>query len=196
MTAHVPSPRNADHTVYAMFLGRHSPRAFTDAALTMEQLLSLLEAARWAPSSNNMQPWRFAYGLRGDDGFARIAEALVPSNRTWADKAAALVVVASKTVVEKDGQNQPNAAHAFDAGSAWMSLALQAHLNGLFAHAMGGFDKVKAAKLLNLPADHELHAVVAIGTQGSPETLPEALRPGELPNDRAALSDLAKHGTF
>ena len=196
MTAHVPSSRHADHTVHAMFLGRHSPRAFTDATLTMEQVLSLLEAARWAPSSNNMQPWRFAYGLRGDDGFARIAEALVPFNRTWADKAAALVVVASKTVVEKDGQSQPNAAHAFDAGSAWMSLALQAHLNGLFAHAMGGFDKVKAAELLNLPADHELHAVVAIGKQGSPDTLPEALRPGEVPNDRAALSDLAKHGTF
>lgn len=196
MNAYTPSPRRADYPLHPMFLERHSPRAFTAATMTETHLLSLLEAARWAPSSNNMQPWRFAYGLRGDDGFGRIADALVPFNRTWAEKAAALVVVASKTVTEKDGANHPNAAHAFDAGSAWMSLALQAHLNGLFAHAMGGFDKAKAAELLHLPADHELHAVVAIGTQGSPDTLPEALRPREMPNDRLALSELAKHGTF
>lgn len=196
MNAHTPSPRHADHAVHAMFLDRHSPRAFTDATLNEEQLLSLLEAARWAPSSNNMQPWRFAYGLRGDDGFARIAGTLVPFNRTWADKAAALVVVASKTVTEKDGEKRPNAAHAFDAGSAWMSLALQAHLNGLFAHAMGGFDKVNAAEVLHLPVDHELHAVVAIGTQGSPDLLPEDLRPREVHNGRVSLSELARHGTF
>lgn len=196
MNAHTPSPRHADHPVHPMFLDRHSPRAFTDATLTEAQVLSLLEAARWAPSSSNMQPWRFAYGLRGDDGFARIADTLVPFNRSWAEKAAALVVIASKTVVEKDGVIHPNAAHAFDAGAAWMSLALQAHLNGLIAHAMGGFDKAKAAELLHLPADHDLHAVVAIGVHGTPDLLPEAIRPREAHNGRVALTDLAKHGTF
>ncbi len=190
------SPRRADHPIDPLFLTRTSPRAFTDAALTEAELLTLLEAARWAPSASNNQPWRFVYGLRGDAGFANIADTLVPFNRDWAEKAAALVVVASKTTVESHGETKPNVWHAFDAGAAWMSLALQAHLKGLFAHAMGGFDREKAAQTLNLPADHALHAVVAIGTRGAPETLPEGLRPREVPSPRRPLTEIAKPGRF
>ena len=196
MNVHAPSPRLADHAIDQMFLDRHSPRSFTDATLTEADLLGLLEAARWAPSASNNQPWRFVYGLRGDDGFTRIADTLVPFNRSWAEKAAALVVVASSATVEKDGVANPNPWHAFDTGAAWMSLALQAHLNGLFAHAMGGFDKAKATDLLGVPEGYDLHAVVAIGTQGAADIVPEALRAREVPSPRRPLAEVAKHGSF
>lgn len=196
MNAHATPSRTSDHPIDAMFLDRHSPRAFTDATMTEAEVLTLLEAARWAPSGSNLQPWRFAYGLRGDEGFAKIAEALVPFNRAWADKAAALVVVGSKSTLERDGAVHPHPSHAFDAGAAWMSLALQAHLKGLISHAMGGFDKTKAAELLGLPEGHELHAVVAIGHQGTPDLLPEAYRPREVPSGRVTLAEVAKRGSF
>ncbi|MGV8986402.1 MAG: nitroreductase family protein [Cypionkella sp.] len=196
MNAHATPPRVADHPIDAMFLERHSPRAFTEATLSESEVLTLLEAARWAPSAANFQPARFVWGLRGDAGFARIVETLVPGNRVWAEKAAALVVVASKKVIERDGVKTDLATHAFDAGAAWMSLALQAHLKGLIAHAMGGFDKAKAAEALQMPEDHELHAVVALGKHGSVDLLPEAYRPREVPNDRVPLSEIAKHGSF
>lgn len=196
MNALVPPTRHADHPVDPLFVNRFSPRAFTEASLTEAEVLTLLEAARWAPSGSNVQPWRFAYGLRGDTGFATIAETLVPFNRAWAEKAAALVVIASKTVVERDGVAHPHGSHAFDAGAAWMNLALQAHLKGLVAHAMAGFDKLKAAESLGLPAQHDLHVVVALGYQGAAETLPEALRPREVPSPRLSLAEIAKHGGF
>lgn len=196
MNADAPQHRLADHPVAPMFVERHSPRSFTELPVTEAEVMILLEAARWAPSSSNLQPWRFAWGLRGDAGFELIAAALVPFNRDWAQKAGALVVIASKSVVERDGASHPNAAHAFDAGSAWMSLALQAHAMGLAAHAMGGFDKDQAARTLALPADHVLHAVVAVGHQGAPELLPEALRPREVPSLRVPLAQLAGHGRF
>lgn len=196
MNALAPSPRLADHEIDPLFLHRSSPRSFTEATLTEADLLALLEAARWAPSASNNQPWRFAYGLRGDDGFARILDTLVPFNRGWAEKAAALVVVGSKSTVENDGVANPNTFHAFDAGAAWMSLALQAHLKGLITHAMGGFDKARATELLHVPADYALHAVVAIGTQGAADSLPEGLRPRETPSLRRPLAEVAKHGSF
>jgi nitroreductase len=196
MNAHALTSRIADHAIDPIFVNRHSPRAFAEATLTEADLLALLEAARWAPSASNNQPWRFAYGLRGDDGFARIAETLVPFNRTWAEKAAALVVVGSIPTVEKDGVANPNPWHAFDAGAAWMSLALQAHLKGLFAHAMGGFDKAKATELLNVPQDYALHAIVAIGSQGPADSLPEGLRAREVHSPRRPLAEVAKHGSF
>ncbi len=196
MNVLAPSPRQADHAIDPLFLNRHSPRSFTDATLTEAELLELLEAARWAPSASNNQPWRFAWGLRGDAGFAKIADTLVPFNRAWAEKASALVVIASKSTVEKEGQSNPNPWHAFDAGAAWMSLALQANLKGLFVHAMGGFDQTKAADLLGAPQGYVLHAVVAIGSRGPAENLPEALRAREGHTPRLPLAELAKHGSF
>lgn len=198
MTVHaaIKSPRTADHPIHAQFTERFSPRGFTAKTLTEAELLPLFEAARWAPSSSNHQPWRFAYGLRGDAAFAKIAEALVPFNRSWAEKAAALIVVASRTTVEKDGKAVPNAAHSFDAGTAWGYLALQAHHAGLVAHAMGGFEADVLARNLNLPEGYALHCVVAVGEHGDIEKLPEALQAREVPNDRVALAQIAAHGGF
>lgn len=196
MNVAVPPARLADHPVNPVFLERSSPRAFTAAEMTEAELHILLEAARWAPSAANFQPARFVWALRGEAGFAAIAETLAPGNKVWAEKAAALVVIGAKTVVERDGVKTALSTHAFDAGAAWMSLALQAHMNGWIAHAMGGFDKDKAAAAVKLPADHELYAVVALGRLGTPDLLPEAYRPREVPNGRLALQEVARHGSF
>ncbi len=196
MTAQDQPARLPEYPVDPLFMERHSPRAFTDEAMGEAELLTLLEAARWAPSGSNVQPTRFAWGLRGDAGFERIAATLAPANRIWAERAAALVVIASKTFTERDGAAQPHGSHAFDAGAAWMSLALQAHLRGWSAHAMGGFDKAQAGESLGLPEGHELHVVVAIGRKGTPELLPEGYRPREVPNARVPLAEIAHHGSF
>lgn len=196
MNANTPNPRNADHPVHDQFLQRWSPRAFAPQAMTQADVLCLLEAARWAPSASNLQPWRFVWGLRGDAGFAAIADGLVPFNRSWADKAAALIVVAAKTTTPKDGAEVPNAYHAFDAGAAWAQLAMQAHLNGFSAHGMAGFDHEVLAANVALPPDHVLHAVVAVGRRGDPASLPDMLRAREHPNDRVSLTQTAHHGTF
>jgi len=193
MNAMSPASRVPDHPVDAMFIDRHSGRAYAGTTLVQEELLTLLEAARWAPSGSNTQPTRLVWGLRGDPTFARIAETLASGNKLWADKAAALVVVASKTHMTRDGAEVALPSHAFDAGAAWMSLALQAHLRGWMAHAMGGFDKGRAAEDLGLTGAFQLHVVVAIGQQGDPALLPEGLRAREVPSGRLPLAQIARN---
>lgn len=197
ITRFAAAARSPDRPVDPQFTGRWSPRAFGDATIGEEELLALFEAARWAPSASNLQPWRLAWGLRGEPAFAAILATLDAGNRLWAARAAALVAVASKTVrITAKGEAVANPTHAFDAGAAWMSLALQAHLSGWAAHAMGGFDKAAAAAALHLPADCALHAVVAIGRPGDPAGLPETLRAREVPNGRAPVTDWAMRGRF
>lgn len=197
MNAPTIQARKPDYAIDSLFVERWSPRAFSEAAMTEADVLTLLEAARWAPSASNLQPWRFAWGLRGDAGFAAIADALVPFNTVWATKAAALIVVASQTTTQSAaGDTVPNKTHAFDAGTAWGSLAFQAYLKGWATHAMGGFDHAKAAANLHMPEDYALHAVVAVGYRGDPATLPDALRARETPSGRRALSEIAHHGSF
>lgn len=189
--------RQADHPIAAQFLGRHSSRSFTDQTVSDAQMLTLFEAARWAPSASNVQPWRFVFALRGDAAFDAIADTLMPFNKTWASKAAAMVVVASQTTtVSAEGETNPNPWHSFDAGAAWAQLGLQAHLDGLVAHAMGGFDAGALAPVVHLPVDHALHAVVAIGYQGDKARLPEVLQARETPNGRKPLADVVARGTF
>lgn len=199
MTVNSPvSTRKADHSISEMFLERWSPRAFSGASMTQEELNRILEAARWAPSASNAQPWRFVCALRGDEAFDRLVAALVPFNQSWASKASALVVVASARTTTPPGQSEakPNPTHAFDAGTAWGYMALQAHLAGYISHAMGGFDKAAMAEAVALPDDHDLHAVVAIGRHGETAELPEGLQAREIPNSRRPLDELAVHGAF
>lgn len=198
MNAPFKSPRQPDHPVADQFVARWSPRAFSDAEMTEADLKPLLEAARWAPSASNIQPWRLVWGLRGDAGFAAILDCLAPSNQAWAKHAAALVVVASKTTkaAPNAATEEPNPWHAFDAGAAWMSLALQAHLTGWAAHAMGGFDQARLAAAVGLPEDHALHAVVAIGRQGDAAQLSETLQARETPSGRLPVAQTAHRGRF
>ena len=197
MSLDLTASRQPDHPVDNQFPARWSPRSFSDAKLSEAEVMSVLEAARWAPSASNNQPARFVWGLRGDAGFDAILGALVPFNQDWAGRAAALVVVASRDVtVAADGKINPNRWAAFDAGAAWMSLALQVQSMGLVAHAMGGFDVPALAAAVGLPEAHSLHAVVAIGHQGPVENLPEALRSRETPNQRNPLTASAFRGRF
>lgn len=188
--------RQANHPVHPMFTERWSPRSFTGEAMAQETLLSLFEAARWAPSASNMQPWRFLYGHAGTPAFQSILDGLVPFNQGWAKNASALVVVLSKTTSVAPGQTEakPNPWHSFDAGSAWMSLALQAHHLGYITHGMGGFDGPKLRAALAIPADVAVECVVAVGKRGDKAVLPEGLQARELPNDRLPLAQIAAEG--
>jgi nitroreductase len=188
--------RSADHPIHPQFTARHSPRAFSNAEMTEAQMHQLLEAARWAASASNNQPWRAAYGLRGDTGFAAIAATLADFNAVWAPKASGLIAWASRSVVTRDGADAPNAWAAFDAGTAWGYLALQAQDMGMISHAMGGFDAAKLAASLNMPSDFTLHAVIAVGYIGDAADLPEPLRAREAPNGRNAVGSWAAKGKF
>jgi nitroreductase len=185
--------RTSAQPIDPLFLRRWSPRAMSGARLTITQLLPLLEAARWAPSGGNGQPWRFAYALAGTPHFDRFLAALVPGNREWCVRAGALVLLAAK-VVREDGKPSPTA--PFDAGAAWMGLALQGTLSGLVVHAMGGFDKEAARAAAALPAGLEPQVMIAVGLPGRVEDLPEKLREREQPNDRLPLDALVVEGRF
>lgn len=190
--------RQPEYRIDPQFTERWSPRAFTGEALDQGALMTCLEAARWAPSGNNLQPWRFIYGLRGTPAFDTLLGTLMESNRVWAQNAGALLIVLSRTQRTVPGKDGPQAivSHAFDAGAAWMSLALQAQALGLHAHAMGGFDRARAREVLAVPEDHALHAVVAIGRRGDASLLPPALQEREAPNGRVPLATLVAEGRF
>jgi nitroreductase len=157
-------------------------------------LMTLFEAARWAPSSSNAQPWRFVYVLRGSPAWPKFIDALTPRNRLWCANAGALVVIASRRDFEANGK--PNKTHSFDTGAAWMSLALQASLLGLIAHGMAGFDYGAAGELIGLPDGFAVEAMCAIGHPGPIENLAEELRGSERPNGRKPVSAFAFEARF
>lgn len=163
------------------------------APVDREALLTLLEAARWAPSGGNGQPWRFVWARRATPAFEALLSTLVTGNRVWAHAAGALVLLAARTVRD-DGK--PATSAAFDAGAAWMSLALQGTLSGLVVHAMGGFDRAAARAAAGLPDGVEPQVVIAVGHPGSPDALPDNLRARETPSERLPLSALAFEGRW
>ena len=192
------APRKPDYPVDGLFTQRWSPRAFTGEAIDESTLLTFFEAARWAPSGFNAQPWRFIYGRRATAAWIPIFESLLPFNKEWAQHASALVVVLSITQWVPPGKAdpQPISSHAFDTGAAWASLAFQAHLDGWQTHGMGGFDRDVARRGLGIPEDHALHAIIAIGRRGDKAALSEALRSREYPSDRRPLHALVSEGRF
>jgi nitroreductase len=186
--------RRPDHPVDPLFVHRWSPRAMSGEPIADHQLFTLLEAARWAPSSYNEQPWRFVYGKRGTPHFATLLGTLVEANQAWAKQAAVLFILASKRTFSRNGK--PNAVHTFDAGAAWENLALQAAAMGLVAHGMAGFDAAKARAALAVPEDFELHAAVAVGKPGRIEDLPADYRADEQPSLRKPIAEWAFEGRF
>ncbi|WP_200999845.1 nitroreductase family protein [Pseudomonas cichorii] len=192
------NPRIADHTIAPQFTNRWSPRAFTGESISQETLLSFFEAARWAPSAYNSQPWRFLYARRDTPNWERYLGLLNEFNRSWAQSASALVIVVSKTTFAAPGatEESPATTHEFDAGSAWGYLALQASLSGWYTHGMSGFDKELTRKELNIPEGYALHAAVAIGKLGDKAILPEYLQGREVPSPRKPVTELAAEGDF
>jgi nitroreductase len=192
------SSRKPDHPVDPQFPERWSPRAYTGEPMPRETLFTMLEAARWAPSSFNSQPWRFIYALTDTPAFALMLGTLNPLNQRWAARASALVLLVSRTRWVAPGATQESAlgAHAFDTGAAWMSFALQARAMGWHTHAIGGYDREALRGALAVPEDHALHAVVAVGRQGPRDGLPADLQAREQPNDRRPLAQSVAEGCF
>jgi nitroreductase len=156
--------------------------------------MSLFEAARWAPSSYNNQPWRFLYAKRGSNFWPLFLNLMVPMNQTWAGDASVLVVVLSNRKFDHNGSS--SITHSFDAGAAWENLALQAWINGYVAHAMQGFDYDKARVDLGIPEDFQVETMIAIGKQGPKEKLPPELKEREQPNERRPLHESIVEGKF
>ena len=194
-TAHaVETARKAAFPIHSLILNRWSPRAMTGEPLAADTLKSLFEAARWAPSSYNGQPWRFLYARRGTPAWDRFFSLLVEFNQSWAKNAAALVVVVSRRTFEHNGK--PARTHSFDAGAAWENLALEGSSRGLVVHGMEGFDYDRARTVLSIPEEFHVEAMIAIGKPGPIEALPEGLREGEAPSSRKPVEEIAWEGGF
>ena len=188
------NPRNAAADIDSMFLDRWSPRAFQPTPLTQTQIDSLFEAARWAPSCFNAQPWLFIYAASAADR-ERFMPALVEGNQVWVKNASLIIyLLCRRNFSHNDKENR----HApFDAGAAWMSLALQARKLGLHAHAMAGFSREKAYEILNAPVEeYDIMAAIAVGYRAEPDILPEPVAAGEKPSDRKAPEEVAREGSF
>lgn len=177
-----------------IFPRRWSPRSMTGATLSVSQVHTLIEAARWAPSCFNAQPWRLAWVNRESANWSAVSGTLVEANRQWADRAGALIVVSSRAAFEHNGK--PNDMHAFDAGAAWMSLALQATAMGLVAHGMRGFDMAAACDALRVPTGYAVQAIIAVGVPGRIEDLPAALQEKEAPSGRKPMAEIAFENDF
>jgi nitroreductase len=169
---------------------RWSPRAYKETPVSSADLKIILEAARWAASSSNVQPWRFLVGVKGSETYQKIFGTLVSFNQAWAGKAAVLILGFAEA---KDAKGNANKYAAYDLGQSAVSLILQATALGLATHSMGGFDHDAARKAFGLGEDHVLGAVIAIGYQDEPAsiTIPPMLEREVAPRERKPLSEIA-----
>jgi nitroreductase len=175
--------------VLDVILRRWSPRAFANKPVSGEDMKKIFEAARWAASSYNEQPWRFIVGRRGDDAYKKIFDSLVEFNQGWAKSAPVLILSAGKKTFTESGQ--PNFHVLHDTGAATAYIALAATKLGLHTHSMAGFEHGKARAAFGIPDDFEIGAVTALGYFGDPETLPDHLKQMETsPRERKPLDEV------
>jgi nitroreductase len=193
VTTQPGAPRIPDAPVDPQFLDRWSPRSFTNEPVTDDELRSLFEAARWAPSSGNEQPWIYLYASSAED-HDRFLNLLNSGNQAWAFRAPVLAFVIARRHTRK---GNPNRTALFDTGSSWMSLALEARKLGLYAHGMAGFDVDSSYDVLHVPRDrYEVIAAIAIGRRGDPSMLKENNRAREFPSSRQPTSAFAFPGSM
>ena len=172
------------------FIERWSPRSFLPDPIPDDELEAIFEAARWAPSCFNAQPWRFAYATQGA-AKENLLSALVESNRSWAKRAPVIAYAFSYNQFDHNGKH--NRWAEFDAGAAWMSLALQANQLGFHTHAMGGFDVEKAYEVCDMDASrHTALCGIVIGKMGPADQLDEETREREIPSGRDPLERIIK----
>lgn len=189
-------PATTDVPLNEIIRNRWSPRAFSDQAVAPDTLRSLFEAARWAPSSSNEQPWAYLAAAKDDaENFAKMLSILVEFNVNWAKHAPVLALSIAHLRMERDGAANRHAFH--DVGSASAQLTFEANSRGLLVHQMAGFDVEKARQVLELPQDWDPVAAIALGYPGDPASLPERLRERELaPRTRKPLSDFVWTGSW
>lgn len=190
--------RTSEADVDPMFLERWSPRAFTGEAMPPAELAKLFEAARWAPSAFNAQPWRFVYAHRDTAAWEPLFGLLAPFNQMWAKNAAVVIYLVSDRKRRMPGSEpQPSRTHTFDAGAAWGYLALAASRNGWAAHGMAGFDRAASYGVLGVPeAEYEVEAAIVVGRQADASVLDEAFRAREVPSPRNPLDSFTFEGRF
>jgi nitroreductase len=186
--------RKVEKNINRLFVNRWSPRAMSGEEISNDDLMGLFEAARWAPSSYNNQPWRFIYAKRNTDHWPTLISLLVEGNKIWAQNAAVIVVVISRKNFEFN--EKPAITHQFDAGAAWENLALEATSRGLVTHGMQGFDYKQAREELGVPENFDVMAMIAIGKLGQKENLPLNLQEREYPSDRKPLEEIVMEGKF
>ena len=192
-----PDKRKPDHPVSQHFVERWSPRAYNGEDIPDAILMRIFEAARWAPSASNLQPWTFLYAKRGTADFDLFLSLLADGNRPWAKNAAALVfLISKKTRLTPEARSVPSRSHSLDAGAAWAYLALEASILDWPAHAMIGIDFEKARRELNVPDDFHVEMAIALGRRGDKAMLSEALQARETPNPRNPTAHFAISGGF
>ncbi|MBI5136732.1 MAG: nitroreductase family protein [Nitrospirae bacterium] len=170
-------PAATDHPVHSLLRERWSPRAFSGRPVTDAELRAVLEAARWAASSYNDQPWAFVVTRRGEPAFQRLLDCLVPGNREWARHAPVLMLSVARAAFAHNGAPNRHAWH--DVGQAAAQMTLQATALGLHIHQMAGFDPDAARAALGIPGGHQPVAAIALGEAGDPDGLPDSLRERE-----------------
>jgi nitroreductase len=190
----VSAVRKPEYPVDPQFVNRWSPRAMSGEEISEQELMILFEAAKWAPSSSNSQPWRFIYAKRNTPPWKTLFDLMLEFNQSWTKNAAVLLVMISKKNFEHNGKFSRT--HSFDTGSAWMSLALQGSLMGLVVHGMAGFDYDRAKKDLNIPDDFHVEAMAVVGRPGRKEDLPPPLQEREVPSTRKKVSEIVFEGRF
>jgi len=190
------NPAPAQFPIDPLLANRWSPRAFADRPVEPAKLRQLFEAARWAASCYNDQPWNYIVATREDPaGFGKMLACLMEGNQAWAKSAPVLAISVARTKFKHDGSVNRHAQH--DVGAASACLALEAESLGLAVHQMGGFDANRARDTYHIPADHDPMAAIAIGYPGDPAALPDKLRERELaPRSRRPISDFVYSGNW
>ena len=190
------NPAKTDHPVHPLIAQRWSPRAFSARPVDPALLRSVLEAARWAPSAANQQPWHFIVAPLSDPSLhARLLGTLLEKNQEWAQHAPVLMLIIAKHYTDRNGNS--NTRSYYDAGLAVGSLTVQATAHGLVVHQMGGFDADKAREEFGIPKDHQPLAAIALGYLGDAQDLPDDLREREqAQRTRKPLRDFVYGGTW
>lgn len=192
----IAASRHADPRVVPLITERWSPRSFDGSAIPAADLQVIFEAAGWAPSSYNYQPWKFLYATRDSADWQRFLDLLVPFNASWAKDAGVLIYFVSDTMMGEGDEAKPSHTHSFDTGAAWAQMALQATAMGYHAHGMIGFDIDRAHAELKVPDRFRVDAATVIGRQAPKERLPEQLQAREVPSTRKPVSEIAVAGNF
>ena len=190
----MPREYDADHKI-SDFIGRRwSPRAFEDRGVEKEKLLSLLEAARWAPSAFNEQPWRFILATKENRAdYEKMLSCLAEQNQVWVRGAPVIMILVVKKFFDYNGKSNRWAEH--DAGMALENFMLQAFDSGLVTHPMAGFSREKVREAYGVPENFEPHVAIAVGYPGDAETLPPDLKERELaPRERNKVATFAFGG--
>jgi nitroreductase len=186
--------RKADYPIEPLFVRRWSPRAMGGEPISEKEMLTLFEAARWAPSTYNEQEWRFLYARRDTPQWQTFFALLAEGNQAWCFRAALLGLVVAHKVFQANGK--PNPVHVFDSGLAYENLALQGEAMRLVVHGMQGFDYDKARISLSVPDDYAVCAMFAVGRPGDPDQLAAEMREREKPSPRKQVREIICEGKF